>query len=319
MTYAKGTSILASDYGNLAGVTTSAAASGAAATNKAGYLWGVGYGDRGYGQTAPALTGLSVGAVETGAEWTNLRTTMSNLASWQNTAATLLPPSSAVSAGAAIAAFPAGNSPYAIVDHLALLDTNRLNYQIGNMAVSSSTTSTRGSTWGSGGAATITCEFSVTFPDENGARYFFNTGGEIRLALAHPSTLSSRDTSWNTVLSNLVCAFRAHSSVRLTGSYGTAQAIGYYELTTAYQNILEGTNIGVGVYSVNDFYVQAKALSITGLNGAKGSVLYFKVILTDEYAGVDDTVQSGTNAVLTFLKASTITSPNVSKAVVTAF
>src|SRR5262245_41761167 len=160
-------------------------------------LWGTGSGDRGYGQGT-----LSVPAVGTpikGSDWTSLRTVLANLCSWQNTATTLLPPSGSVAAGAAITAFPTGETP-SIPDLFSLCDTNRLNYVVGNMTLTSSAASTtRGSTWDS----FIQAGFSITFADENAARYFFNTGGELRIAFAHPNTSSSQDINWHDILDNL--------------------------------------------------------------------------------------------------------------------
>lgn len=310
MTYATGNSIQASDYNTPAGLTASGAGSAATATAKAGYLYGVGYGDRGYGQSSPALSAVSAGQA-IGQEWQNLRTVMVSMAGWQNTSIASLPPASSFNAGAAIAASSA------ISSILSTLDSNRLNYQVGNMTLSGLTSSTRASTWGAG-VGSITAEFSVTFSSEDHARYFFNTGGELHILLSHPSTATSRDSSWNTVLSGFNMAFRANASARIGGSYGTAQAIGYYQLTTAYQTVIDGTNTGVAPYGVNDFIVQAKAVTITG---AKGSVIQFKVILTDEQTNAfQDIVQSGTVATLQQLRATgmyTISSP--SAAVVTAF
>jgi hypothetical protein len=321
MTYLKGSPAQASDYNALAGLTGTAAGSSAAATQVAGYLLGIGYGDRGYGQTSTTLTAVSAGSVITGNPWLNLRTAINTIATWQNAATTQLPSAAEMSSGAVHFA-AVGGTPYSIPGLLTTLDTNRHTYQIGNMTLTSSAaTTTRSTTWGAGGGS-ITCEFSVTFADEQAARYFFNTGGDIRIALAHPSTLTTRDSSWNTILSSLVVAFKANSSTRLTGSYGTAQSVGYYQLTTSYQTILDGTNSGTGAYTVNDFIVQAKALTITGTNGAKGSVVYFKVVLTDEQTNAfSDIVQSGTNAILSHFRATSVFT-NISAptcAVVTAF
>ena len=322
MSYTKGTTSLASDYNTLAGLTGSAAGSSAAATGVAGYLWGIGYGDRGYGQSVPTLTALAAGKVDAGADWANLRTVLANLASWQNTSSTLLPPSANLSSGYTGAAYPAGGSPYAIPDLLATLDTNRFNYQAGNMTLTSSaTSSTRATTWGQSGGS-ITCELSTTFASEDQARFFFNSGGEIRIALAHPSSVTTRDADWQAVLNNLVVAFRANSSAKLSGSYGTANAVGYYQLTTSYQPILNFTSGFISPYTTNTFSVSAKAVSITGANGAKGYQIYFQVVLNDTYYTAQDNtvVQAGTNAVLSHLRAtSTVVVAAPTCALVTSF
>lgn len=313
MTYATGNSIQATDFNSLAGLTASGAGSAANATAKAGYLYGVGFGDRGYGQTTPALSAVSAGQA-VGQEWQNLRTVMVNMATWQNTSIASLPPVSAFNAGAAVTASSA------ITSILSTLDANRLNYQVANMTLSGLTSTTRASTWGQG-TGSITAEFQVTFNNEDHARYFFNTGGELRILLNHPSTATSRDTSWNTVLNGFNMAFRANASARLGGAYGTPQAIGYYQLTTVYQTVIDGTNTSIAPYGVNDFVVQARAVTITGANGAKGNVIQFRVILTDEQTNAfQDVVQSGTSASLQQLRATgsfTISTPSAS--LVTAF
>jgi hypothetical protein len=322
MTYAKGSGIQAADFNTFAGVTGAAAPSALVAQNKAGYLYGIGFGDRGYGQTTPALTATSSGNAVDG-EWQNLRTILASMASWQNTSTALLPPSSSFNVGANIVAHessaPSLNA-YDIQDMIAALDTNRFNYQIGNMTLSTIQTSTRGSTWGDAGTG-ITAEFQVVFNDENNARYFFNTGGEFRVTLSHPNVSNPRNQNWNTILNGFTLAFRANTSVRTGGSFGTAQSIGYYQLTTAYQTICDGTNIGITPYTSNDFYVEARATTIAGVNGAKGSTLQFRVRLIDEQQnGFDDLVASGTVSNLQQLRATSgyvISAPTSS--IITAF
>lgn len=63
MTYAKGSGITAADYNTFVGPinVTAPYASAAAATGKVAALYGVGYGDRGYGQAAPNLSKKTVG------------------------------------------------------------------------------------------------------------------------------------------------------------------------------------------------------------------------------------------------------------------
>ena len=306
MSYAKQALIDANDYNSLAGITGSAAPSAAAATRVAGYLWGIGFGDRGYGQTAPTLSNVTAGNII--ASWANFQQILSNLATWQNTGTTLLPAASQFATGADIEAFPAGQTP-SVVDFLALLDTNRLNYQIANMSLTNNAaSSTRASAWG-GGNTSITCEFSVTFASEDAARFFFNTGGELRIALAHSNTTTSQNTAWRDILLNSNFAFRANSSARISGSNGAGTSIGYYQLTTTYQTIIDGTGIFVTPYASNSFVIQARAVAIPGVNGGKGSSLQFRVTLTDGYTSAfSDSVASGTSATVSHIRAGAILS-----------
>ena len=89
-----------------------------------------------------------------------------------------------------------------------------------------------------------------------------------------------------------------------TGSGGTpSTTTGFYDLSTSYATIFEGTNIGSGAYSANDVLVQAKS------DGA--GVITFQITLDDQHAPTSpstvDTVESGTKADITIRKSSTYT------------
>ena len=311
MSYTQGQNIAASDYNAFAGgvVITSAFASSAAATQKVAALLGVGYGDRGYGQTTPSLPVLVAGNAIAASDWTNLRTAISTLASHQGTAVTQLPPSSDFVAGANVKAeTSAATTTYDFATMIANVDSNRFNTNSGaSMTLTSGALAiTRSSTWG-GGNSGITAVATVSFPSEDAARYFFNSGGELRFVVTHP-TGSTQDNNWNSALSSVgTVAFKSHSTTR-TGTGGTPAAVGYYELTTTDQTILSGV-IGTGAYATNSISVSARASSITGANGAKGSTIIFTITLTDSHTNsYSDICASGTAINFSHLKATAVLS-----------
>jgi hypothetical protein len=175
---------------------------------------------------------------------------------------------------------------------------------------SNALTITRASTWGAASGG-ITAVATVSFTSEDAARYFFNSGGEVRFAISHP-TGSTQNTNWNTALTNVgTVAFKAHSTTR-TGTAGTPTAIGYYELTTSDQSILSGA-IGSGAYSTNSIAVSARAATITGANGAKGSQIIFTITLTDSHTNAfSDICAAGTAVTFAHLKATAVLSGIVS-------
>lgn len=304
MAYIKNSAIAGTDYNSLAGSTADAAASAVAATNRAGHIWGVGFGDRGYGMTTPSVATKSAGAV-VAREWDELRSVINSISSWQNTPMPLTPPVSAFAQGAPIVAHerdaPSLNT-YDLPDMVALLDTNRFNYQLANMALTASAlTTTRTTVWGAGGGV-ITAQMTVDFQSENAARYFFNTGGDIRIGLNHPITSSPIDSYWNSILNNLSISLRARQTVALSGTFGTGTAIGYYNLLPTYQTVYGGFNLGSGAYSTNDFYIEAKVNSVVGLNGGNGTSITFRIFLVDEQTKAA-TVAAGTTATLSYLRA----------------
>ena len=309
MAHAKGNSPASTDYNTFIGTTgvTSAYASSAAATQKVAALLGVGFGDRGYGQTSPLLTAVSQGGQIKAVDWANLQAAISTIATYQGTSTALLPPASDYVAGKRIIAALPATSAYDLPTMIANIDNNRLIASPGNMSVTSnSLTNTRATTWGSGSAA-IVGEVLGGFTTEDIARYFFNSGGTMNIVLAHPSVASTQDTNWNTILAALgTISFGAKATTR-SGSGGTPIALGYYNLTAAYQTIFNGTNIGTGAYTSNSVLIEAKYLNFVGLNGANGRTVQFRITLTDGHTNAfSDLVQSGTNAVFGFKKAATI-------------
>lgn len=311
MAYSKGFKYSANDYNSLAGLTGFAAASGAAATQVAGYLWGVGFGDRGYGQTTPVITAVSSGQQIYASAWSNLRSILNSLAVQQGSSITL--PVNAI-AGVQVVA----DSNYAAA--MSTLDSNRNVGAAGGMTLTSSAlTITRASTWGAG-STNIVGQASATFASEDAARYFFNTGGTLNMVLAHPNTTSTQDSNWNTILAALgTVSFGAHTTTR-SGSGGTPAAVGYYELTTAAQTILNGANIGTGSYTANSLLIEAWATAIPGVNGGKGTVINLRITLTDGHTNAfSDVVALGTNCVFGFKKATVnvagIASPTVAQVI----
>lgn len=311
MSYAQGQNIAAADYNGFAGgvAITSAFASSAAATQKIAALLGVGYGDRGYGQSTPTLPVRASGNAIAASDWSNLRTAIATLASHQGTAITQLPPSGDFVAGANVKAeTTAATTTYDFATMIANVDANRFNTNSGaSMTLTTNAlTVTRASTWGAASGG-ITCTINASFGSEDVTRYFFNTGGEIRFALSHP-TGSTQDSNWNAALAALgTIAFKAHSTTR-SGTVGTPTSIGYYELTTTNQTILSGA-IGTGAYSTNSITISARAASITGANGAKGSQIIFTITLTDSHTNAfSDIVSAGTSAVVSYLRATAVVS-----------
>lgn len=273
MSYAQDQEIAAADFNTM--ITT------------ARNVYGTGSGDRGYGQSAVTQANVTGGYVTqvTAAQWLNLRSMINTAATHQGSSVSL-PATTLLDVDDIIQAHPPASGDFPT--SLTTIDTNRLNVGGGQTTVSSAVhTATRNTAW----STTIDTIFTVTFASGDAARYFFNSGGQIRLSLARSGgTGSAQNTEWTNILTNIgLVTFAAHATTR-SGSLGTAAgSIGYYELTTSYQTIFNGTNIGSGAYSANDVTIEALSNGVQGANGDTGSVLTFRVTLADEHAtGVDN-------------------------------
>lgn len=314
MTYESGSKVVASDFNTfLGGNGTSAYASSVAATNCIGALYGVGYGDRGYGQSAITQNAV-VGQTDkiTATQWANLRNMMEVLSNHQGTSVPLLPPSSVFSTSNKITAHESSaptSDAYDINGYLATLDTNRFNTNGGaSMTLTTNAhTSTRATAWGAGSAASIVTEIDVAFGSNDEARYFFNSGGELRLLGSQPTASTAQDGAWSYILGIRVgiITFSANNTTH-SGNAGTSSAIGYYQLTNVYQTIYSGTNLGNGAYGANDVLVEARYSAGGTTNGAKGSRIRFRVTYSDQYNGGSDEVSASTSVSLSHLRATSI-------------
>lgn len=295
MAYVKNSIILASDLNTFLA--------------QARAVYGVGSGDSGYGQTSITQADVAIGGIIRGSEWINMRNMLATCLNHQaGTLPATLPPVSVLTTPQTVFAHetsaPSSNA-YDLNGHLATATSQRLIANAASLTVTASAhTVTRSGTWN----ANISTTVDVGFGSENAARYFFNSGGQIRFLLAHPTGSSAQDVSWRTVLTNQVGTFAlsAHGSTNSgSGNYAVANT-GFYEIGTTATTVLSALNVGGGAYAANDVIVTAQVLNRTATNGGNGSTIRFVITLRDEHTNPNfDTVSSGTNVVFSHMRATT--------------
>lgn len=277
---------------------------------------GVGSGTKGYNQST--LSTVSATDEITAAHWTALLTAVNNAATHQGTSVTIPGGSDTgyPATGDTIHAFDGSQTiggasySYDLSTAVTDVDSNYQNVDTGQQTtVASQHTSTRGSDWGGeAGTASINTDVTCTFADNNAARGFFNTGGEIHITMDQPTATTDQSTSWNTVFDTSIGTIKmGYTGTTRTGNGGTpSTTVGFHDLTSSYATIFEGTNIGSGAYSANDVLVQAK------YDGA--GVITFQITLDDQHAPTSpstvDTVESGTKVVFAIRKSSVYTPAN---------
>lgn len=298
MAYSSSNTITASDYNTFVGTVNG--------------VIGTGSGSKGYGQTA--LSTVSATDQITAAHWTALLTAVNNAATHQGTTVTI--------PGASDTGYPASSETihafdgsqtiggasysYDLSSAITDIDTNYQNVDTGQQTtLSSQHTCTRGSAWGGEvGTAAINADVTVTFADAAAARFFFNTGGEIHITMDQPTATTTQSQNWDAIFDTSIGTIKmGYTGTTRTGSGGTpSTTTGFYDLSSSYATIFEGTNIGSGAYSANDVLVQAKV---------DGAVVTFQITLDDQHAPTSpstvDTVESGTKADFTVRKSSTYT------------
>ena len=235
MSYAQYNLIEASDYNNLTGGPSSTTA------NTLNVTWATGTGNAGYGQTAEA--NVTIGDSVTAAKWANLVNKTANAATHQGTSIT------------SVAAPVSGGSIQfvsAIPTNLETIYGSRLNAQ--TVGSTTANTATRGTPW----STSLTFTHTATFANADAARYFFNSGGSLKMTCSAAVPGTAIDTLWNQLCSNvgtvvlsaptsgtITVAGTSYNGVTKVGGGGTTPTIGtnsgFYALTTANANIFYQT------------------------------------------------------------------------------
>lgn len=292
MTYAQFGTIQAADFNTLAGgnPTTSSGTLNA--------VWATGGGTTGYGQTALANVSAGNTVAATG-QWATLVANTASAATHQGSSITSV-----------TAPVSGGTITYlsAIPTNLTTIYTNRLN--AATQGATSSNTATRGTTWSAG----LTFTHTATFANGDAARYFFNSGGQLKITCSHPAG-TGIDLLLNNLASNVgtivmsaptsgtvSIAGTSYSGITKIGGGGNAPTIdatkGYYGLTTGNATVFTQTaSTGPSGYLSTYISVIVKSNGTQGSNNDAGSVITIYTIWDEVPDGL--TATSGTATTLT--------------------
>jgi hypothetical protein len=237
--------------------------------DKVQLLLGTGTGSRGYGQVLQTAD-VFAGNVVTAAQWTALRNDILSVRVHQDGN----PPPALISItkGAPV--------DFGIIPNfdniLTAADFNRFSIAAGQSTVSQKASQNTSATWSAQAQATLT----VTFGTSDIGRYFFNSGGKIRiLATRTGGSTSAQNNAWTNFLANTgIVPFGAVN-------IGT---VNYYNLTDVYQVYYQGSLSTP--YTANYFRLEAKTDVADNSNGT-ATQLDIRITLKDDY--VDPDVPAG--------------------------
>lgn len=301
MTYAQDQDILAADFNAFR--TTLLRLYGQGGTGN-----GAPDGTYGYGQSALPLDLLHVNDDILSTQALNLRTMIATIAQHQGTSVSLPTTGMLASGQECLASPPAtGDFPGSISS----VNTNRLTIDPASGTVFlDQLTSSRSTSWHSH----VEHVFKATFPDTDHARYFFNAGGQIRFRESRSGgTVSAQNTWWtSTLIKAGTVVFGANNT---SNGVLSPVAIGYYQLTGAYQTIFTQTLSRSGVnYGGNEMIISAKVNVVDTTNGGTGAEIQFRVEFIDTYVPIPDLVDGTLTSTVDLFKATspfTITSPTL--------
>ena len=291
MAYAQFGTVQAADFNTLVGGNPTTTANTLNAT------WATGGSTAGYGQTA--LANVTAGNAVLATSWATLVGNTASAATHQGSSITSV---SAPVAGGTITFLSA------IPTNLQTIYTNRLN--AASQGSTSANTVTTATTWSS----IATWTHTATFANGDAARYFFNSGGQLKLTMSHPG-----GTGINLLLDNLasnvgtvVMSAPTSGTITVTGtSYNgitkiggggnsptISQNSGYYAMTTSNANVFtQLASTGPSGYLSTFIRVIAKSNGTQGSNSDAGSAITIYTIWDEVPNGL--TVASGSAVTLT--------------------
>lgn len=275
MAYSQNGQIQAIDInGTIVGIQSPSAPSGTLNS-----MWGVGNGDRGYGQPV-YVTNVLNGDRVLNTEWNSIIGTTDSIALHQGTQLISNP---AHPVGKLIS-FDRGITLTNVTDAFG----KRLNARLQGAPVTLTRTST--STW----INACTFDFVVNLGTANQSRYFFNCGGQIKFDFLHPNgsgingLFSALGVACGSVwisaarTGKIQIGATSFDGVTKIGGSGTPDILskdsGYYGLTTTWTPIFRqlGTNVMPG-YSNSNITILARTSGSIGSSGDNGNLIYFNI------------------------------------------
>ena len=292
MSYAQNGLIEATDFNNLVGSDPETGA------NKLNSVWATGGTTAGYGQTAVSQVAAGGTVIATG-QWNALVANTASAAAHSGSSITSV---TAPSSGGTVEYLSA------IPTNLTTIYTNRRNAA----AVGSTATSvaTRSTSWQN----SLTFTHTVTFASGDAARFFFNSGGQIKMTAAHPTgsginlLFSDLASNTGTVVQSapnsgtVSIAGATYSGITKVGGGGNTPTVdadkGYFALSTSNATAFTQTaSSGPSGYLSSFIRYIVKSNGTQGSNGDTGSVVTISTVW-DEIPN-DLVASAGTNVTLT--------------------
>ena len=269
MTYAQGGIIQASDYNAFLGNATG---SGAAINS----VWATGRGDSGYGQTA--LSNVSVLGTVTATQWASAINTLNSISTHQSGTGTGI---GAPTTGSLITYLSS------VSGNISTVYSNRTTFSVQSTTVNGPINSAAFSSANGVAAQTFIFTRTATFASADQARYFFNSGGELRLTTntATNTGATTRGADLCTLAQTNFASytgFRVHSGGGKTGTGGTVvtnlTSTGYNEITTSNTTLCKISST-TSPYTGDYIQLDAKTNGLQGANADNGTVITFYVTL----------------------------------------
>ena len=154
--------------------------------------------------------------------------------------------------------------------------SNRFNIGSGRFLTESAVSSTRSTQWNT----LVVCEVTATFANADLCRWFFNSGGQIRI---QSSRIDGASTAQNNDWSSLTTAagMQSFGSQTPTAGFSPMNGQNFYRLTNSYQNFY--TLSSSAPYSANSYNLDAKC-DVADNSSGTATTVFIRVRFVDNYS-----------------------------------
>ena len=156
------------------------------------------------------------------------------------------------------------------------ITTNRFTLATSESGTTAVTTSSRASAW----VSQCECVIQFYWTNANDARYWFNSGGKIRISAARSGGAgTAQNTSWTSLLS-------AAGTQNFGGAFPSAgtspnDGTNWYKTTSSFQTFY--TAQATGAYTSNNYRLQARCVDLPSNSGGAAVSGEIRVLFTDGY------------------------------------
>jgi len=153
--------------------------------------------------------------------------------------------------------------------------SNRFNIGSGRFLTESAVSSTRSTSWNT----LVVCEVTATFANADLCRWFFNSGGQIRIQSSRTGgTSNAQNNDWSSLTT--AAGMQAFGSQTPSAGFSPMNGQNFYRLTNSYQNFYSLSSSAP--YSANSYNLDAKC-DVANNSSGTATTVFIRVRFVDNY------------------------------------
>ena len=153
--------------------------------------------------------------------------------------------------------------------------SNRFNIGSGRFLTESAVSSTRSTSWNT----LVVCEVTATFANADLCRWFFNSGGQIRIQSSRTGgTSNAQNNDWSSLTT--AAGMQAFGGQTPTSGFSPMNGQNFYRLTNSYQNFYSLSSSAP--YSANSYNLDAKC-DVANNSSGTATTVFIRIRFVDNY------------------------------------